>query len=64
MRGSLLEGFGGKTVDDICGSVETVNPVGRRHGALEEVGPDDIVNGWKGALSFAILCGSVGAGQL
>jgi hypothetical protein len=60
VRGGEIESFGGVSVDEIGGGMESFDPIVWGHAGVEEKGADDIVNGPDRALGFAILLGCVG----
>jgi hypothetical protein len=52
----------GKTVQQICGSVEPFYPVVSRERSLKEQGGNHVINGAESTLGFTVLRRSVGAG--
>jgi dihydrofolate reductase len=55
--------FIGKTVQQICGSVEPFYPVASQERSLKEQGANHVINGAESTLGFTVLRRSVGAGH-
>ena len=53
------EGFCGESVDKVCGSVKSLNPINRRETSLEQKGTQNIINGAKRAFGLSILLRSI-----
>jgi hypothetical protein len=58
-----MDRFAGKTVQQICDSVEPFYPVASRERSLKEQGANHVINGVKSTLGFTVLWRSVGAGH-
>jgi hypothetical protein len=58
-----VDHFAGKTVQQICGSVEPFYPVASRERSMKEQGANHVTNGAESTLGFTILRRSVGTGH-
>jgi hypothetical protein len=58
-----MDHFAGKTVQQICDSVELFYPVPSRERSLKEQGANHVINGAESTLGFTVLRRSVGAGH-
>jgi hypothetical protein len=58
-----VDHFAGKTIQQICGSVEPFYPVTSRERRLKEQGANHVINGAESTLGFTVLRRSVGAGH-
>jgi hypothetical protein len=62
-RGAHVKGFSGEPIEEVSGSGQGVNPVGRWHGGLKKKGADNIVGGADHAFGLSVLLRGVGAGH-
>ena len=54
---------GGTPIEEEGGCDESLSPIGRWHGRMEEHGADGVVGGAEHAFSLAVLWGGIGAGE-
>lgn len=54
----VLKGFGGVTVDEMCGGVKSLDPKERRKAGLKEQRAHDVIKGTK-----HVIKGGVGTGH-
>jgi len=63
VRYSVVDGGGGTPIEEEGGCGESLSPIGRWHGRMEEHGADGVVGGAEHAFSLAVLWGGIGAGE-